>query len=127
MQTHNVLVVEDDPKARVLLTAVVAGQGHSCECVEDGAAAIAKLRRSQYCAVLLDLLLPQVNGFEVLQFIRSERPQMLPRTIVVTGADEATIEHFDEDSVWTVLRKPLDIGDLVSIVHECAEQDEHDH
>lgn len=127
MQTHRVLVVEDDHSARVLFSAVVAGQGHSCESVEDGGAAIAKLRRLSYCAILLDLLLPAVNGFEVLQFIRSERPEALKRVIVLTGADVGILQHFDVDSVWTVLRKPVDINDLAAIVAACADQSEHDH
>ena len=116
-----VLVVEDDPSPRRLFLAVLQRDGLQCDCAADGAEAIAKLRREQYCAVVLDLLLPRGNGFEVLQFIRSERSDTLRRVIVTTSADAATLQHFDARDIWALLLKPVDIQEFAGIVRACAD------
>ena len=57
-----------------------------------GVAAIASLRRTRYEAVVLDLMLPRCNGFEVLAYMRAERPAMLKRVVVITAATPMAIE-----------------------------------
>jgi DNA-binding response OmpR family regulator len=124
---HRILVVEDDPAARALFVAALTRSGLTCDVAHDGSEAIAKLRRETYCSVLLDLLLPTVNGFEVLQFIRAERAAILPRVIVTTGADAATLRHFDSSGLWKVLHKPVEVDVLYDLVLACAQQADHDH
>lgn len=116
-----VLVVEDDPSTRTLFVTVLQRDGLQCDCAADGAEAIAKLRRERYCAVVLDLLLPHVNGFEVLQFIRAERSDTLRRVIVTTSADVATLQHFDARDIGALLLKPVDIEEFAAIVRACAD------
>ena len=124
---HRALVVEDDLPTRVLLSKILERRGFHCDAVAAGDEAIARLRRESYCAVLLDLLMPVINGFEVLQFVRAERAAMLPRVVVITSADEATLQHFDPKGLWMLLRKPINIGEIEAIVVSCAEQDAHEH
>jgi serine/threonine protein kinase/CheY-like chemotaxis protein len=89
--------------------------------------AIAMLRQKPYCAILLDLMLPDVNGFEVLRFLRSERPAELGRVIIVTAAGDETLRDFDTDGTFHLVRKPYDIGEVREIAQRCAEQCGIDH
>ena len=124
---HKILVVEDDPSSRTLLFALLNGRAISCDGAADGAEAIAKLRQHRYCCILLDLLLPVVNGFEVLQFLRSERPDALSRVIVVTAATEDTLRGVNAAGIYGLLRKPYDIAEVRTIAQQCAEQCGHEH
>jgi two-component system, OmpR family, response regulator len=112
-----VLLVDDDPCVRSLLVALMMRDGLAHETACDGAEAIARLRRRDYGAVVLDLMLPERNGFEVLRFLKAERPHMLERVVVITAAAESTLRDFDDRRhVAAVLRKPFDIDDLLDAV-----------
>ena len=125
--THSVLVVEDDDASRTLLFAVLSGQSIRCDGAGDGAHAIAKLRQNKYCAILLDLMLPEVNGFEVLRFLRAERASDVRRVIIVTAACDTTLRAFDAAGTFEMLRKPYDVGEVREITQRCAEQCGYDH
>jgi DNA-binding response OmpR family regulator len=108
-----VLLIDDDPCVRSLLGALMARDGLAHETACDGAEAIARLRRRDYGAVVLDLILPKRNGFEVLGFLKAERPHMLERVVVITAATESTLRDFDDRRhVAAMLRKPFDIIEL---------------
>ena len=83
---QTVLVVDDDPTQRRLLEAVVSRQGYDVEIAKGGEDAIAFMQSDKAASVdliLLDLVMPDVDGFEVLQQVKSRRPD-LP-TIVLTA------------------------------------------
>jgi DNA-binding response OmpR family regulator len=113
-----VLLVDDDPGVRGLLAALVTREGLGYEVARDGNEAIAQLRRKEYDLLILDLMLPERNGFEVLQFLKAERQPMLRRTIVITAATDATLRHFNTDLVHSMIRKPFDIGELTAALRE---------
>jgi DNA-binding response OmpR family regulator len=120
MSPH-VLVVDDDPGVRGLLSALLVQRGWKHDAVADGRTAIDKLRRGSYAAVLLDLMLPEETGFEVLRFIRAERPHQLPRVIVITACSNATLRDFDSSGLRQLIRKPFDIHELCDTVATCIE------
>lgn len=116
-----ILLVEDDEPTRVLIAALATRFGVSIECAEDGAMAVAMLRRRRYDALLLDLFLPKLNGFEVLREVRVFAPDLLRRTIIVTAASDATLRHFDGGGTLVMLRKPFDIDDLADALRACID------
>jgi two-component system OmpR family response regulator len=114
------LVVDDDPGICALIVAVFRRFNYSVEAAFNGEDAIRKIRSTHYSAVVLDLMLPRMNGFEVLRELRSFTPELLSRTVVVTAAADSTLKHFDRTQVFKVIRKPFDLFELVSTVKECA-------
>jgi len=116
-----ILIIDDDPGIRGLLDVVLRRKGFECDFAIDGAEAEKKLRVFDYDVILLDLMLPRLNGFEVLRFIKAERRAMLDRVIVVTAVAEITLRDFeDQKLVWALLRKPFDINLLIDTVTACA-------
>ena len=112
-----VLLIDDDPAVRGLLAALMTREGLAHESASDGDEAIGRLRRRDYDAIVLDLLLPSRNGFEVLRFLKAERPHLLPRVVVITAANESTLREFhDRKRVAALLRKPFDIEELSAAV-----------
>jgi DNA-binding response OmpR family regulator len=120
MQRSPVLVVEDDPAISTLIEALLRRRGYDCEVIRDGNHAIGRLRSHSYSAVLLDLMLPGTFGFDVIRYIRAERPSMAARIVVMTAACPATLRDFDASTVRAVLHKPFDIQELVHHVDACA-------
>ena len=116
-----ILLVEDDEPTRILIVALAARLGVTIECAEDGAMAVSMLRRHRYDALLLDLFLPKLNGFEVLREVRAFAPDLLRRTIIVTAASDATLRDFDGGGTLVMLRKPFDIDDLADALHACVD------
>jgi CheY-like chemotaxis protein len=121
---REVLIVEDDAATRALLSALTHHYGFTPTLAENGASALAQLARRPFDVIVMDLLLPGTNGFEVLRHLKCTNPAMLRRTIIMTAAVEATTQDCTElQQVWKFLRKPLDIEDLATQMLACT--DEH--
>src|SRR5258708_1264748 len=84
--------------------------------VAEGGAAIEHLLRDRYDCVLLDLTLPHLSGFDVLRHIVLHRPELLRRTVIMTAATDESLQFIDADSVAVILRKPFDMGAMVTLV-----------
>src|SRR5690242_6321978 len=102
MPQKRFLVAEDDAALRSLLVSLLGVSGVACVAVPNGAIAIDMLRRQHFDGLILDLMMPGANGFEVLGFIRAERPHLRNRTIVVTAANDITLRHFDSNEISTL-------------------------
>ena len=116
-----ILLVEDDEPTRVLISALSARIGITAEWAADGETAVTMIRRRRYDALLLDLFLPKVNGFEVLREVRAIAPDLLLRTIIITAASEATLRDFDGGGTLAMLRKPFDVADLLDALASCVD------
>src|SRR5438132_10707265 len=119
--TRNVLVVDDDVALRGLFTRLFSRKGFSVDCAPDGRVAFDQLSRHNYSVILLDLMMPEVNGFELLERLERDSPALLERVIVMTGASQRFVEKIDTSRVWGLIRKPFDLDNLLSSTLACAE------
>ena len=118
---HSVLIAEDDAPTLGLLQALLAHHSIPSVAVCDGRAALAALAVQQFSAILLDLLMPGVNGFEVLRSLSANEPSLLARVIIVTAAAETTWRGCKEiPMVRCLIRKPLEIEALLTQVCGCV-------
>jgi CheY-like chemotaxis protein len=113
-----VLVVDDDDAIRMMVERVLKREQYEVESARDGFEAIEKLTRNDYTTVLLDLMMPRVDGHGVLRYLE-ERPKA-PAVIVMTANMHSAQETASAGPVFRVLSKPFDIRQLVSHVHECV-------
>ncbi|HVT04395.1 MAG TPA: response regulator [Thermoanaerobaculia bacterium] len=114
-----VLVVDDDAGVRGLVRAVLRSDGMQVDEAHDGAAAVEKLSRAAYDCIVLDLMMPNHDGLELLQQIEVARPAV-KRVVVITASSEAVISRVPVAIVETKLRKPFDIMDLRAAVARCV-------
>lgn len=119
-RSFSALVVDDDPGLQGLFNTLFARDGFSVDCAPNGRQAFEYLRRGSYNVILLDLMMPDVNGFELLDRLERESPSLLRRVIVMTGASNRVVEGLDSRRVWGLVRKPFDIHDLMKSAKECA-------
>ncbi len=112
---ERVLVVDDEAAIRALVTKIVERAGLPVDSARDGAEAIEKLEANSYAVLVVDLMMPNVDGFAVVEHLK-ERGGPRPAIIVITAGDTAAIRRLDGSLVHSVLRKPFDIdvlGDLI--------------
>jgi len=83
--TGTILVADDQAANRELLEELLAGQGCTVITVPDGAAAVEELTRTQVDLVLLDVMMPHLNGFEACERIKNNPDTYLIPVIVVTA------------------------------------------
>jgi DNA-binding NtrC family response regulator len=83
MQTHSILIVEDDPDVRAMLTRMLGCGGYVVDSAADGSEALDKFRDNRFNLVITDVRLPQMNGLQLLGEIKQAEPQV--PVIVITG------------------------------------------
>ena len=87
-----ILVVEDEPMLRDGLEDLLGGAGHEVTAVEDGAAAVETGRAEAFDLVLLDLMLPKLDGLEVCRRLRVARPALPILMLTARGAEDDKVE-----------------------------------
>jgi DNA-binding response OmpR family regulator len=124
MRSTRVLVVDDEPAIRALVTKIVERQGFAVESARDGADAIEKLEQQNYGVIVLDLMMPNVDGYGLIEYIKQQdRPR--PAIIVVSAGDSVSLRRLDGSMVHSIVRKPFDIdvlGDLIAAAARTMEE-----
>jgi DNA-binding response OmpR family regulator len=103
--THTILLVEDDPNLRRILTELVESSGYQVVAVEDGLQALQAFEAHRPALVILDLLLPELDGWEVCRQLR-QRSQV-PVLIVSALGDETTQVNALDMGADDYLPKPV--------------------
>jgi CheY-like chemotaxis protein len=124
-----ILIVEDDAGTRHLLEVIVRRNDCHPVAVVDGKAALQALESVDFDLVLLDLLLPKLDGREILRRISLATPHLLRRIIVVTALAPAEyLECEAISAVWSILRKPFELSllekQMLACRAECAREAE---
>jgi DNA-binding response OmpR family regulator len=112
----NLLVVDDEPRVVSLLTRFLVAEGHSVVGAADGVRALERMREHEVDMVLLDLVMPQCNGLQVLKGM-AELPGTPPPVIVLSAVNEvaARVQALDRGAVDFV-QKPFHAAELVARV-----------
>jgi DNA-binding response OmpR family regulator len=111
---HRVLVIDDEAVLRGLLRDMLAACGYEVDLAEDGAAGVARFQQSHYRAVITDLLMPGMNGFEVARALRTIDPAV--RIIMLTGSAPQLTAGRAREAGLTLLHKPIALSDLKAAV-----------
>jgi len=124
-----ILVVDDDDAIRTLLVTVLRKRRFIVDDARNGEEAIERARLCRYSIVLLDLMMPRLNGYEFLGQIEEWPKHQRPLVIVLTAGTEP--RDLDPDIVAGTIRKPFDIELLVDTVSACIQtlgaQEQHKH
>lgn len=112
-----ILVVDDDDAIRALLMTILRRRGFAVDLARHGGEAVERLARCHYTVMLLDLMMPVMNGWEVLETLAKMDPKTRPVTIVLTAGSEP--RDLDADLVSGTVRKPFDVELLLDSVTAC--------
>ena len=117
---QRVLVVDDDDAIRTMVERVLAREQFEVESARDGFEAIEKLTRNDYATVLLDLMMPRIDGHGVLRYLENEHSAP-PKVIVMTANVHGANATAAAKPVFRILSKPFEIDELVTHVREAHE------
>jgi CheY-like chemotaxis protein len=120
---RRVLVVDDDPTIAATFKAILASEGYEVATAGNGADAVDLARRAAFDLVLLDLVMPGMDGFAALPLLRATNPGA---AVVILAADvepDGEVEALGLGAV-AILLKPPDVHKLLRMVEELTGRDE---
>jgi CheY-like chemotaxis protein len=116
---YKILVVDDEPTIVRLMEFILARQGHEMIVAVNGEEALEKIRAQQPDLVLLDIMMPRIDGYEVAQRLRADpATTALPIIMLSAKAQEEDIRRGVEVGVDEYVTKPFSPDHLVHVVSE---------
>lgn len=116
----SLLIIDDEPPIRTLLKRVAERAGFDADTARDGVEALEMLARKDYAIAIVDLMMPRLDGYELVQKISTLKPR--PTVIVATALTNTDVASLDDSMVRRVIRKPFDIHAVASALIETARQ-----
>jgi two-component system alkaline phosphatase synthesis response regulator PhoP len=116
LSNAKILIADDDEAILRLLTVITRRAGFEPDTARDGIEAIRKIDEHNYAVVFLDLMMPGLNGYEVIEHLRQKGAH--PAVIVATAINAS--RTLDPSVVHIVLRKPFDIDIVGALIAEAA-------
>jgi len=114
--SQKILVVEDSPTTRRQITGILESSGYQVITAEDGEAALQLVREHHPELVVLDIVLPKKNGYQVCRNIKAD-PELAIKVLMLTAKDQ------EKDRIWgqrqgadLYLSKPVDADELIKAV-----------
>ncbi len=114
------LIVDDDKAIRSLLATVARRAGFLVDVAKDGLEALAMLERHTYDIAIIDLMMPRLSGYELVEKVSTLKPR--PVVIVATALTNSDVKSLDDSMVRRVIRKPFDIQAVANALVETALQ-----
>lgn len=110
-----ILVVDDEEALRTVLSAELEGEGYTVSSAGDGEEAISLIGQNNFDLILLDIKMPNVDGFEVLKYVKEHKPST--KVIMLTGfADLKNAIESKKLGAEDFVSKPYDLVDLLTTV-----------
>lgn len=116
--SEKILVADDDPALRGLLRLVARRAGFEVDVATNGQEALEKIGANKYLIAIVDLMMPVMNGYEVVE--RLAAMKSCPGVIVVTATTDSYVRGLDGNVVQSIVRKPFDVEMLTGILTELA-------
>ncbi len=116
-----VLIVEDDAAIRRLVRLVLQRIGYNVDVAADGVEAVLRMGLVEFDVIILDLMMPNLDGFAFINTLEANDPERLRRIIVTSAASPAVIRERLEGQPFDLVAKPFDIHELTRRVRACID------
>jgi len=112
----NVLIIDDNEQITKMISSFLDLSNHDCTIVNDGKDGLELIKTKQYDSIVLDLAMPEFDGYEILDTLKNEDPSQISKIIILTASNIPleTVKKFKELGVSSCLQKPVDIDQLLS-------------
>lgn len=115
-QAKRILIVDDIEDNLSLLQAILMEEGYEVDISKDGKSALAKIEASPPDLLLLDAMMPQMNGYEVTRRIRQNKNLPFIPILMITAYEDANVPEGLDLGANDFIRKPIDFDELMSRV-----------
>jgi len=103
-----------------MLAKIVERQNLAVDTARDGAEAIERIDHDGYALIVLDLMMPRVDGYGVLRHMHANHPEKLACTIIASAVPESEILKRFNLPVYRIHAKPFDMAKLIEDIRECT-------
>lgn len=121
LEGKRVLVVDDDHATCDLLRAILRHQGAGVEAVTNGEQALYRIQETHFDAFVIDLILPGVSGFALLQRIEVTNPGRCCAVVISASKPSVYLTALGSAAVYSVIPKPFDIFELLKAIKGCCD------
>lgn len=113
------LIADDDPAIRRLFETIAKRERIECDVASNGSEAIAALKQREYTLLFLDIMMPRIDGWGVLDYLRMRSKARIPSLFIVTAFLDQTVSAADSEIVSGIIYKPIDADDIARLMREC--------
>jgi DNA-binding NtrC family response regulator len=124
MLPKRILVVDDDGSILRLVATILKREFYQVDTAKGGMEALSKIELTRYDVIVLDLMMPEVSGYDVLTAIHLREPEA-PCVVVMSAASSFDIANAINPNVFATLSKPFDNAHLIETVRKCSEGSSH--
>jgi len=111
---HDILIVDDDPDMAAIVKEVLEAVGFRCRLATNGVQALDETAADMPDLVLMDMLMPVMNGWECAHALREAYGARLP-IVIMTAAEHAGSRR-EETNADAVITKPFELRELIRVV-----------
>lgn len=120
MEPKSVMVVDDEPTVAKTVEFLLKAEGFKTEVVFSGDDCLKKLESGSFDVVLLDIMMPKMNGWQVFEEIKKRHPEQKVAFLTVIKYSDAMREKLAKDGLAGFITKPFDNEDLINRVRHIA-------
>jgi len=114
--SDHILVVDDSPDNVFLIQTILEEEGYKISTAEDGPSALAEIEQSPPSLVLLDVMMPGMDGFEVTKRIRQDPKLSFIPILLITAHDSPSVAQGLDIGADDFIRKPVEVDELLARV-----------
>jgi signal transduction histidine kinase len=115
-KTDHILVVDDSPDNLFLVQTILEEEGYEISLAEDGRVALEQIEISAPDLILLDVMMPEMDGFEVTKRIRENRNLPFMPILLITAFDQPSVVKGLDSGADDFIRKPVEVDELLARV-----------
>ena len=116
LKGKTVLVVDDETDVRTVVEAILANHGYSVVQAKDGAEALSLLRRRKFDLMVLDIMMPRMDGYQVMEELKSANPE-LPVIMLTAKAQPKDVWKGYVEGCHFYITKPFESESLIRAVN----------
>ena len=123
MDVKSILIVDDDDLLCDMIASLLELEGHSVSIAPDGQAGLAACRARTFDCILLDLVMPKMDGLQFMRAITQEMPHHPPIVVMSASVTADIVEEGRDYGVRSMIRKPVDAEKLLHAVKSATAPD----
>ena len=123
LERQDVLIIDDDDAIREMLCAALSRLGLTCDAASDGVEALERVRDTRYSVIVVDLMMPRVDGGAFVTALREREKSSVERPVVFMMTAFPVRERVPDmgGEIQAVVQKPFDVLELAELIRDCVE------
>ncbi len=120
MRANSILIVDDDELLCDMIASLLELEGHLVTLAHDGATALALCREGMFDCILLDLVMPRMDGLQFMRVVAHAMPDHPPIVVMSASVTATIVEEGRDYGACSMIRKPVDRAGLLDAIGQAT-------